>query len=1177
MATGTTTLDLEKVDFEAGLATLRARAQDPAGRLRLAEWLSLSAIQGSYAAALARVAEAQRLDPSSPRHRLREALTHLRFGQAVRASAVLEALPDAIRHGEEVAMLRALAAMQEGELKRAKNIASELADAAPTRHAAKFVALDAQMRVALKGSERRLAELPRDVGTEAPWADLLVKIAMLRPEDTRAVTQQLDARKVLPKDGLERAAVDEMLALGTLDVDGLIEKVRAAAPGSRLEELSLVRLGSKLAERPRTESLERLRALHASLPERASVRRLFVAALTQHAVDEASEERFEEALRAVEPCIRLEPHERMHLQNRAALLTLMSDRDAAEHAWLELERHQYRLALAGAFEPAVLALPHRMVAQQARLSPAKPSRAVFHLDALPGAKDGGALHLLVDQKYVDRDPERLRQWIHHRAAELLLTHATLGKHALLAPLDRAEAKERAGALAELGHSLRVLVSGEGERLADRLGSAFDALAASARHRYVAEEPTDAQKDLARAHLETLGDVALLCLTYDPSPDARTIVDEILRLLRGVAPFLDGKLLVEGQRKSTTDAPDGLPRLEGVLRRLLSIETGDLAIGPAERRRLRAFLAAQLEVAWVAARLRAQSQPSHAETESLLAILDRAERESPGDPVVLYWSARVALVGSLLDDVPRYVSAFHRALAGKHHPLIERIEELEETLAKYRTAGVAGRKHVDLGPMSDARAGERGEGELVQELDRQPTAIRLYEQLVRRMLMDARFAEAETWADRAVARCLSATAQRKARALHLDVLGVAALSAACRSRGALAEKSGDAVRAYVQGARASALAVLAEVEPGAGGYALEHLRGQTLLAAGQREAAQAAFRRALAACDRGMHMVLLRPLAASVDLVLVERLQASVEPLITAGQHAGALEQITRAMREMDEPEHALALLATVQHGAALAALAPGAKAVLVEASSLPPSLETKLRTALRGDGAARARALAELAVESSPATAAAARSILRRVERVEAERTLARTLEKAHSLTEANEIEDALALLTALPAAQRTEPRVARQEALSLLRLGQLDAADAVVARLGSLDHPVAVELRERWPQLRFKHRLAAAQRALRAHDLDRAGALLQGAAPPGDEEALSLAYVVGFHGAMVAEAREKAGRHDEAQHAIAVALDAIDGVKGKARERGREDVLKLYEQLEQRAAIVERARKAAG
>ncbi|MFO0682380.1 MAG: hypothetical protein U0234_10030 [Sandaracinus sp.] len=1164
-------LDLTKVDFDAGLPALRARAHDPAGRLRLAEWLSLSAIRGAYQPALARIAEARALDPSSPRHRLREALTHLRFGQTARASEVLEALPESVRHGEEVAMLRALAALQEGELKRAKNIASELADAAPTRHAAKFVALDAQMRVALKGSERRLGELPREPGTEAPWADLLVKIAMLRPEDTRAVTQQLEARKVLPKEGAERAAVDEMLAMGALDLPALIERVRAAEAGSRFEELLLVRLGAKLAEKPRAEALALLRELHSALPRRASVRRLFVSALTQHAVEEASQSRFEEALRAVEPCIRLEPHERMHLQNRAALLTLMSDRDAAEHAWLELERHQARLALAGAFEPAVLALPHRMVAQQARLSPAKPPRAVFKLDVLPGAKDGGALHLLVDQAYVDRDPERLRQWIHHRAAELVFTHAALGKGALLEPLDRAEAEERAQALHELGHSLRVLVGGEGERLAEALDGAFRKLAARARHRYDAPVPSEAQKDLARAHLETLGDVALLCLTYDPGPDARPIVDEILRLLRGVAPFLDTKLLAEAQRKSTADTPDALPRLEGVLRRLLSVELGELAVGLPERRRLRAFLSAQLEVAWVAARLRAQPNPSHAETERLLGVLDRAERESPGDPVVLYWSARVALMGSLFDDVPRYVSAFHRALKGQHHPLVERIEELEETLAKYRSAGVEGRKHVDLGPLSDARSAERGEAELVQELDRQPTAIRLYEQLVRLLLIDARFGEAETWADRAVARCLSAASQRKARALHLDVLGLAALARVLGDRGG----ADPALRAYAQGARAAAQATLAKVEIGAGGYVLEHLRGQVLLAAGEREQAQAAFRRALAACDRGMHMVLLRPLAASLDSVLVERLQTSVDPLIAAGQHAAALARVTEAMREMSEPEHALALLAGIQHAAALAALAPGARAVLVEASSLPPALASKLGASLRGDGSARARALAELAVQLSPTSQAPARSILRRVEQAETQRALAGTLEKAHAMTEAGQIDAALALLGALPAPQREDPRVVRQEALSLLRAHRHEDADAAVARLASSEHPIAVELRERWPALCFKHRLAAAQRALRAGELARAGTLLASTTAPGEDEALSLAYTVGFHGAMLAEAAEKNGAHDEAQHAIAVALDAIERVKSKARERGRDDLLKLYEQLEQRSAIVERSRKA--
>lgn len=1178
--TVTTPLDLSRVDFAAGLLELRERARsgDAAHRLRLAECLSLSAIDGPYVPALARVAEARRLDPESPRHCLREALTHLRFGATARAMATLETLPEATRHSAEVAMLRALAAMQEGELKRAKNIASELADAAPQLHAAKFVALDAQMRVALKGTERRLAELPRDPGTETLWADLLVKLALLRPDDTRAVTQQLDARKVLPKDGRARAAVDEMLALAALELPELRSGICAAASGSRLEELLLVRMSGKLAGKPRREALELMRALHEELPERASVRRVWVSMLTQHAVDETTASRFEEALSALEACVRLEPHQRMHHQNRAALLTLMSDRDASEQAWSELERHHYRLALAGAFDAETLLCPHRMIAQQARISPALPPRGVFKLDTLPGATTGdGARHLVVDQAYVDRDPERLRQWIHHRAAELLLSHAALGPKALLEPGDQDEARERVEALRELGKSLRILVPGEGERLAQSLDAAFTRIATRARHRYVKPELDEAQKDLARAHLQTLGDVALLCLTLDPDPERRAPVDDVLRLTRAVAPFFDADLLVEALRKGTPETPDALPRLEGVVRRLLRIEGSELSVDRFGRRRLRGFLAAQLEVAWVAARLKVRQSPSHAETEQLLAILERAAADAPDDPFVLYWRARVALMGSLLDDVPGYIAAFHRAVRGEHHPLLERVEELEEILAKYRTAGVEGRRAVasGLGDGPSRTSAERGEQELIAELDRQPTAIRLYEQLLRRLLEARRFDEAQTWADRAVARCLSAATQRKARTLHLETLGLAQLA-----KQDLGPAGDEAIRAYAAGSRAAALGVLSKVDVGRGGYALEFVRGQALLAAEKREEAQQAFRRALAGCDRGIHMVILRPLAASVDVALVERLTARVEALLSAGDHPGAADQVLRAMREMEHAAHALVLLAQVQHAAALKDLEPAAKAerkrpLLVDVGALPPALASRLVGA-PSDAAGRARAIAELAIELSPVTSAQARSILRRLERVSSQISLGEKLERCHTLTEAGKLVEALAVLEAIPKELAADPRVVRQGALLFLRLGRFEDAESAILRLEGSEHPIAAELRDRWPAIRFKHRLAAAQRALRAGELDVAQRLLGGTRPRGDDEELALAYVVGFHGALRAEAEERASRWDEAQHALAVALDAIDRLRPKARERGRKDLLDLFEQLEARAAIVERSRKAA-
>jgi hypothetical protein len=227
---------------------------------------------------------------------------------------------------------------------------------------------------------------------------------------------------------------------------------------------------------------------------------------------------------------------------------------------------------------------------------------------------------------------------------------------------------------------------------------------------------------------------------------------------------------------------------------------------------------------------------------------------------------------------------------------------------------------------------------------------------------------------------------------------------------------------------------------------------------------------------------------------------------------------------------------------------------------------------LTGDLPDCAARLAELAVELSPATAPQARAVLRRVDLLREQQQLQQTLERARTAAESGTPSEALELLDGLPERPRRDVRVVRQRALVLLRLGRFEEADAAAASATG-DDPLTRELRERWPALHFKHRLAAAHRALRAGELDTADEILTGATPPTPDDELQLGHALAFACALRAQEAEKRGDLDGSARAIARGLDLVEPLRELARKRSQADLLSLADELERRAGVLERAK----
>src|SRR5262249_12735265 len=151
----------------------------------------------------------------------------------------------------------------------------------------------------------------------------------------------------------------------------------------------------------------------------------------------------------------------------------------------------------------------------------------------------------------------------------------------------------------------------------------------------------------------------------------------------------------------------------------------------------------------------------------------------------------------------------------------------------------------------------------------------------------RFDEALTWTGRAIGRCLSRQAQLRARALELEVTGLAALATA----------RADAPRVYIAGSRAAALEAIeamaardAELP-----YAVEYLRGVCLLAAKRRAEAQAAFQAAMARCPKQLYRAVLRPLAEDVEVALLEQSRRACEQAQEEGRLGDAMAEVAAVM------------------------------------------------------------------------------------------------------------------------------------------------------------------------------------------------------------------------------------------------------------------------------------------
>ncbi|MFN0251993.1 MAG: hypothetical protein ACKV2T_34270 [Kofleriaceae bacterium] len=1161
-------MELNKVNWSAAaveLADEHRRTGTPRARRALAAVSSLRGrFSNDFTLATASTNAAIALEPLDPIHRVRDALVRLRFGDLDGAIARLDELPEGITDLPLVLVVKSLAIARRGEPRTARNIADRALQVDARHAGAKFLHTETNLAASMKGGLDKLGELPKGPAYDAAWADLLARLSILRPGDAKAVTAQLE-RGVIGKGTRADTLARTVIAWTAASADELGRAALAQPASSRAEQLALALLARKLdddtLEGP-SAAVRALRALHDRVTDRPAIRRALVAALTRLSIDEAANERFSNALRAVQICNDLEPHEAAHYQNRAALFTLLGEHESALDAWADLDRHHYRLALLGRLDPASArryGAPHRMFSQAARLSG---RTGVFLVDE---HREGAITQreLVVNQDVIDKDPEQLRQWLHHTRAALVFGFVGLGTdRVLLVPSTPAVAEARADGLALLAQSLAVLVPDEGRKLADKLSARFRAAATNARMRYAAPEMTPEALAVHRHAVETFAELAMLALRWEPESTKHRIhggvFDEVLDTVRAVAPLfdetvLDG-MLVERQEGS---APHALRFLDQVMRVVLEIQTRNARLDPAQRKRLGGMLVANLRVSLIERRVvDAKSDLSRHEIEALVEQLDLARKDDPQSARLEYWAAHLLMVGDFLDEAVEAIARFHEVAKGEH-PLASRIERIQELIDEKKQHGKSRTRSGDDPKRGPSRASESDERDISMreaELELQPTSMQLYTELCHELARAGRWRDAHAWASRALARCLTPAGQTRARELALELLGLETLDA----------KDPGAMATYIAGSRAGAVPALEKIDSAHTDAGLEYVRGLCLLAADRRKDAQAAFARALQRCTRGIYLAVLRPLAQDVEAAVLESAKKEIGDALAEGRFRDAFERIAERMSTVARPEPYVIELARTQ----LSALLPTIGSSDVPAG--PPPI--RIETAWRGDLAkalelrvipTRIRALAALAAKVHDQSVREADTLIRKLDDLDEQLAMAAALDESTKCAAAGDHAGALALLADLGAAGEKSARVLRQRVIMFLRLERYADADAEIAKLAQLPEPLAREFTARYPGLKFRQQIAAASALVRGKDYVKARAMLKGLVPAAPDQEVELAYCNAYCAAADGYRAKEQGDREGARRLLLDALRFVEEKLADARLLKHERLLELHQKLE--------------
>jgi tetratricopeptide (TPR) repeat protein len=1171
---------LENVAWDKALKELQKRyKKDKQWKWKRfeAEASSLSAFFiTEFSQAIRRIAQAMGIEPFNPLHQYRLALLYMRFAQWNEALSVLDDLGNLPAGISFSLYLRALVFLKTGQLKRAFNITNEIKKTKPAFTWADFLKVEVlvlQKKFRLDKDYHYLRELPKGDKYLGVWIDLLVKIVIADPvSGTESVKGFLKRSKVLPEGSMEEKFIGQVIDWNTASLDVMRDYLVKIPTGSKTEQLALLFFHDHLKKSVETLNyFNELKRLYEMFPNHTAVRKLYIAALNRYAVEEAAAEKYRSTLAAVEVCLRLEPFNIVHYQNRATLFTLLRERESYHCAWEELERIHYRLALLGRIDrqnARLLVKFHRMFAQQARLTPKSPyakhteNQGIFREEQTMINKVEQTI-LVVNQQCIDTDPEQLRQWIHHRKAELFFSHLALGTdpdHFLLGYSNDFSARTKLECLVLLGQSLSVLAGEDGQLLAQHIEKCWWELLKNSSSSDSREEENSEVLLLKKQHIETLGDLAMLCYCWQPKESDLELVEELIEFIEAEVLFLDGKILLGSMKGKDEEESYSISYLRQLVIEALDLRNPIIELSDQECKKVGRYLTNYLffHLSYSVFMESCATQKYEARkygARYALKIIERARGRTPDNPEIEFWAARLFSIGSFYKEARKAISRFYKVNKDDQSPYIAEVKKIQNELDK---AGKGSGEDyiVSEGNMLHTvnRSVEQQLFNYIEELECYPSSIQTYEELTHLLVSEGRFKEAVEWSERAIDHCLNRKEQLKPRMLNIELLGLQKLGA----------KYPDEIKLYLNGVSTSLKEILEKIsgkEPIS--YELLHLLGVCLWLEGKPQQAQKVFQEACEKCNNKIHLTVLQLLSVDVGQVFSSMVKEPIEQFTKDQRYDKAFKYIRKTIQKMKAPELMVIDLAAVQVAALAAKLKHDTGIPKIPSMTISASWNTDLEQAIcEPDDLEKARRITLLAMDVHPPSEERGEEILQQIEGLKSQMDIAAVLLFSRKYLREGNFKESLRHLDSLGDEGNQDLRVLQMRAMLLLKLEEFEQADKVATRIESFEEPSAKTFVKRYPSLKFWQQISKVHYLLRKGEPSEAFKILDTLQVEAADGQLEATYCYAFALALKGYQTRLEGNPNDTAKFFKKALEQLVTQIEAARQNNHNGLLELYQKL---------------
>jgi hypothetical protein len=819
----------------------------------------------------------------------------------------------------------------------------------------------------------------------------------------------------------------------------------------------------------------------------------------------------------------------------------------------------------GRIDPQIIRLiakRHRMFAQQARLTPKSPDAkktenlGVF-IEERTRANTVENTILEVNQEYINTDPEQLRQWIHHRKAELYFSHLALGSVPdlfLLGYSDDFSARMKLGGLVLLGQSLPVLAGEEGQLLAQHVEKCWRELVGKSSPSLSIKEENSEVRLLKNIHTETLGDLAMLCYRWQPKASNIEIVYELIEFIKAEVPFLDRQTLFSSKR-SREEETYSIIYLRQAVFDALDLEVLKSELSDQERKKVCRHLTNYLYL-HLSYRIFEEynANPKDAARRAL-EVLEYIRWEISDNPEIAFWASYLFYHGDFYEEARKAISWFHKVNKKHESPYIARVEEIQNAINK---AGEGNMKDYIAYKCNICYSANRLVGQQINnykaELEGSSSSIQIYEDLIHLLASEGHFKEALTWSERALDRCLSRKGQLKPRMLHIEVSGLKRLGS----------KYLDEIKLYFSGVISPLKEALEQIlgeEPVQ--YELLYLQGICLMEEGYPHYAQTAFQKALEKCNNQYHLVLLRAFSADAENTFYTIVKESIQQFTTDRLFDRAFECIARVIQKMKTPELIIIDLAAVQLAAVAAKLKHGSIISKIPSMTISTSWNKDLDEAIHEpDDLEKVRRLTLLAMDVHAPSKERGEEILQQMDELKIQLDIANSLTLSGQYWQEGKFQESLRILDLLGEKGDHEPQVLQLRAKVLLKLEKFEQADQVVACLEAFDEPLLKTFIMGYPSLKFRYKISKVKCLLRKGKSSNALEILDTLRPVVVAEQLEAVYCYTFDLAVKGYRARLEGDHKEAVIFFNDALERLEPKIKMARQSNHNGLLELYEKL---------------